>query len=96
MRILDENLLAGLARKPEAVAAFPFLRGAMRTVEEVCCGGSVRRRTIPDYAQMKQAVASLSPDQAERLLALAGIQAVRVVWRDGAKVQDRVLRRQVK
>lgn len=94
MRILDENLLANLALNPIAIAEFPFLRGAFKTVEERCCGGSIRRRTMPDYPQMKAAVAALEPARQRRFLELAGLPKMRVVWRDGNKVRDAVMRRE--
>lgn len=91
MRAFDDALVRKLVANPTAVAEFPFLAARVLVQPRAACCGRKKAtapRHAPDYARIRAGVAGLPPDRQRRLLALAGLAAARLVYRDGKRIVD--------
>ncbi len=77
--ILEDNVLANLARNAALTSVFPFL-GAATSAGCNCAG----RQPRPDFNAIRLAVSYLSQDGRDRFKQLTGATQVRVYYRDGA------------
>jgi len=91
--VLDNAMIERLARNPEAVAQFPYLRIAgerQRSGKCGSCGGGNTRRNA--FKHIKAMLAGITPDQAAAIKRLLSVDSLEIITRDrGGKLATKVL-----
>ena len=85
--VVNEAFLAGLMNNPIATKEFAFLKVSSST--KSCCGGS--RPKPANYNAIKSAIAGLPADRQRRLLELAGVSSIRLIYRSRTGLADKVI-----
>lgn len=82
--VLEDAVLARLARSPQALSEFPFLgtlavaQQAVAPTKRGCCGKKNRTTTVSSYAAVRAAIGALPVERKSRLKQLLSAKKVRV------------------
>lgn len=90
MRVLDDASIRQMISNPLLVKNFPFLTIKLPTSKPACCG-EPPKTSYPDYQKIKAGIASLDEEQVKQLLTTVGLGQVRVIFKNGDKIADRVV-----
>lgn len=82
--VLGARVFDLLMKKPEAVAAFGFLKNPPFIVVKSCCGRSTKQT---DYELLKCAVAELDDVQMEKFKQMIPAAKLRVVYKKDNKIR---------
>jgi hypothetical protein len=92
--VIDDSMLQALARQPQYVREFPFLKQVSDNAPKKkrgcgSCGGAVKattNRLQEALNQAKLALVSMADDRKRTLKSLLNTQQARVVYKSGSKV----------